>query len=270
MLFDDHYVAEGYICIQSILERNATSRVFVLCLGDTVAPALSQLDRVIPITKAALEALFPDIAATRPPRPWAPYVQSLKPFLAEYILINHDVTALTYVDSDMYFWGDPAEIDTEFAGHSFMVTPRKEGSTRAFDGSCFSCRNDDKGKAILHWWQARCIEWCLYEEGGPNGALADDGYLNIFKTEPDKFEGVHICAHPGINASYGNIHTYTVVQTENGIMVNDRPLVCYHYRAFKKTSEELQELALPENIIEFIYRPYHVRLPIAPAALPQE
>jgi hypothetical protein len=260
LMFDRQYSQAGLLCLASLLERSV--RVFVLCLEDTIGAAVVKLGGT-PVDRADLEEAYPHIAATlQRGRPWAPYTQSLKPFLIEHLLLKHQVQAVTYVDSDMYFWGDPREIDIEFAGHSFMVTPSSSRPEVCFfDGGCFACRNDSHGKDFLVWWQGKCVDWCLWEEG-PNGAFCEEGYLNIIRTDPLRFQGTHVCEHPGINLAPWKLRGQDIQSSETGFSVNGRPLVCYHYQGYTKHSEEfIAPATLDSGVAELLYRPYHERLP---------
>lgn len=270
MLFDEQYSDEGIVCIQSIKTRSPDSQIWVLCLVPPIeTPVELQGATVISLTD--LEAAYPDIAATKSTRPWAPYVQSLKPYLIEYLFENHGAEVVTYVDSDMYFWGDPSEIDTEFGSHSFMATKRTgltEGQTDVyFSGGCFTCRDDANCRELLTWWQSQVLGWCLWDYG-PNGAYREEGYLNILRDEPLRFTGTHVCAHPGIHTAPWNIKDYDLQESEGQLTVDGQTLVCYHYRAYTKQTEVFDASLMIEPFTEDIrlklYLPYHDLIPIAP------
>ncbi|NIT77390.1 MAG: hypothetical protein GWO44_11000 [Thermoplasmata archaeon] len=269
MLFDEQYSGEGIVCLQSIKARSPSSKIWVLCLTPTIeTPVGATGATVVPLTD--LEAAYPNIAATKSTRPWAPYTQSLKPYLVEYVFDNYeDAEVVTYVDSDMYFWGDPSEIDTEFGSHSFMVTKRTgltEGQTGVFfNGGCFTCRDDENCRELLTWWKGKVYQWCLWEDG-PDGAYCEAGYLNVLRDEPTLFSGTHVCAHPGINTAPWNIRDYDLQETEGQLTVDGRTLVCYHYRAYTKQTEVFDASLMLDSFTEDIrlklYLPYHDLLPM--------
>lgn len=237
-MFDKKFMVEGLVCVSSILEYGPDAKVFVLCLDQEVDKIVQRhlsSDRVVCIQLLELEYKYPAIAATKPSRPWAPYTQSLKPFLPEYIFNTHGTKALTYVDSDMLFWGDCSEIDREMGDCSFMVTSRGQDPPPDygyFNGGCFSCRDDRNCRLFLTWWQDRCVEWCLWQTG-PNGAFGEEGYLNIIVTEPNRFGGIHVSRHPGINLAPWNVKMHKLESWNGGFVVDGHfPLVCYHYQGF--------------------------------------
>lgn len=269
MLFDNQHSPEGMVCLDSILKKQPDAKVFVLCLTPPVSEAVEKRGGT-PIELATFETRYPMIAATKSERPWAPYTQSLKPFLPEYVFDeNPEVEVLTYVDSDMYFWGDPQEITEEFGDKSFMVTTRADMCDVYFNGGCFTCRNDDNCRQFLKWWQERCIEWCLWQ-AGPGGRFGEEGYLNIIKEEPGKFKGTYVNKHPGINAAPWNIMDRDLQKAEDGqLTVQGRPLVCYHYRAYFKYTEVfdpemLMDRHLSPEVLDMLYLPYHDMLPVLP------
>jgi hypothetical protein len=236
VMFDRKFVVEGFVCISSILEHGTDSRVFVLNLDhvmEHVVPRILPDKRVVNISRVAVETRYPRIAATRSSRPWAPYTQSLKPFLPEYVFDIFGSKGLTYVDSDMLFWGDCGEIDHEMGDSSFMVTSREQEpppQCGSFNGGCFSCRDDGNCRDFLAWWQERCVEWCLWK-AGPDGKFGEEGYLNIIRTEPRKFAGTHVSGHPGINLAPWNVKKHRLDRNTDTFVVDQRfPLVCYHYQ----------------------------------------
>jgi hypothetical protein len=261
MLFDRQHMAEGLVCLDSILTHGPESKVFVLCLEPTVQQTLANKERVVSIRLMDLENKYPAIVATKSTRPWAPYTQSLKPFLPEYIFDVYGVKIITYVDSDMLFWGDCGEIDKEMEGHSFMVASRElepPPPSGYFNGGFFSCRNNRDCHIFLKWWQERCVEWCLWM-AGPAGQFGEEGYLNIFKTDPQKFTGIHVSRHPGFNLAPWNVRKHKIERNLEGFMVDGRfPLVCYHYQAFRKETVEFRaHPSISLEISEMLYRPYH-------------
>jgi hypothetical protein len=266
MLFDEQYSGEGLVGLASILAHSTGSNVYVLCLTDDVEAAVTAAGG-IPISMPDFEAANPTIAATRSSRPWAPYVRSLKPFLIEYLFDNHAVETVTYVDSDMYFWGDAAEIAGEFGDYSFMVTTREMKTNIIFNSGCFTCRADANCREFLTWWQGKCIEWCLWEYG-PDGAFAEEGYLNVIRNEPTRFTNTHVCQHPGINTAPWNLGRYTLLASGPGFTVNGRTLVCYHYRGYTKWAEEFDSASSEPGVsvgaMELLYAPYHALIPVIP------
>lgn len=263
LMFDRQYSSEGKVCLSSILEHGG-GKVFVLCLDWQTEQLVSGIDGVVPIRRADLESRYPEIAITRKTRPWAPYTQSLKPFLPEYVFDVFGAKMLAYVDSDMLFWGDCAEVDAEMGDSSFMVTSREQEPpppSGYFNGGFFACRDDENCREFLKWWQDKCVEWCLWTSG-PDGRFGEEGYLNVFRTEPERFKGIRVSEHPGINLAPWNAYKHKVERTQETMLVDGRPLVCFHYQGFQKLTAEFRPTMKMGKLAELIYRPYHDLMPV--------
>jgi hypothetical protein len=173
--------------------------------------------------------------------------------------------SLCYVDSDMYFWGDCAEIEKELGEDSILVTPYNKDYDKPpshFNAGCFGCRNDQNAREFLAWWQERCLEWCLWLPT-PDGRFVDEGYLTVFRDNPDWFDGVKVNQHPGINLAHWNVGKHTVVKDGAGFKVDGEfPLVCFHYQGLVKGETYQPFLAVTPEISELLYHPYYDLLPL--------
>jgi hypothetical protein len=261
-MFDEKYKAEGWLLCRSIQRHIPGLPIYVLCLDDVVyAEALERAVR--PVLLVSLETKYPELLGIKEERSWPAYTQTCKTFLPSAVLEMHGEGPLVYVDSDMFFWGDPRIIEGELGEASFMVVSR-EDSTRpaqgAFNGGFFACQNDDKAKAFLKWWQAETIKWCEWKPG-PDGKFTEEGYLNIIQDEPDRFPGTKICQHPGINLAPWNSMRHTLELAGEGVIVDEEwPLVCFHYQGFNLDVPNFGLGAEPKGPTRYLYRQYAGRL----------
>jgi hypothetical protein len=189
-----------------------------------------------------------------------------KAFLCEHIFATcSDVDLLTYLDADMYFFGDPYEIRTLMQGYSIGLTPHRfpehlSSSARygMFNAGFVSFRRDTSGAECLAWWRDSCFAWCHdYVDGN---RFADQGYLTLI---PDRFRDVLAIAHKGINCAPWNIAGYSVRREGARIMVDDQPLILYHFHSLKKKTSflydsnfTLYKTRLTHTVRNAIYRPY--------------
>jgi hypothetical protein len=220
---------------------------------------------VIPVSLSVLEHDYPEIVATKNSREWTAYTRSLKPFLLEFLLKEHTITEVTYVDPTVYFWAQPARAQIELGNHSFMVTgPGQRGNY--FNGCFFSCKNDDNTAAFLTWWKERCVEWCACEEHEERG-YAEARYLNILRDEPDKFPGAYLSQNPGLCATpWGSLDAKWHEVLE-GIAVDEHLLISYNYQGYVRETKHFNPKAprvnyLPTKIVNRLYRAYHEQLPV--------
>lgn len=257
-MFDEQHVAEARLCCSSIHVHSAHTPIYALCLDEPALRAASEWP-VIAVPLENLERQYPDLAAVRETRDWPSYTQTCKVFLPTFIFGVFTEQALCCVDSDMYFWSDPKAIDAALGESSFMVTSR-EDPIRApqgdFNGGFFACREDENSRKFFAWWQAKCLEWCRWEPG-PDGRYTEEGYLNIFTDEPDRFAGICICANPGVNLAKWNTHRHAITCADAGFVVDGKwPLVCFHYKGFEPDLDHFGLGGPPEGDLRFVYERY--------------
>lgn len=238
-LFDANYLVEGVMCIRSSF-RWLRQPFYVLCL-DPLTFRIGQMlscenGYVMPINFYDFEQDYLDLFKSRSTRPWNAYTQTVKVFLPKYLFDRFNVSDLIYIDSDMLFWSDLTAIEYELGTYSFMVASRELNPCPpqgCYNGGFFACKNDNRAKVFLKWWQDKVLDWCLWEKGGED-QFTEEGYLNVFSKDPDQFSGIHISNHPGINLAPWNVGNHVVkVLDDCSVAVDDEyPLVCYHYRGW--------------------------------------
>src|SRR5262249_1819337 len=164
-----------------------------------------------PIALAALEKGDPALARARLDRTRVEYYFTCTPSLPLFVL-NHTsgVEVVTYLDADLYFFGDPAPVAAELGSGSVLIIPHRfpEHLKHAeaygiYNVGLLCFRNDERGRACLTWWRERCLEWCHDRLEGER--FADQGYLNDW---PARFPGVVVLQHPGVNLAPWNVARY--------------------------------------------------------------
>lgn len=139
-----------------------------------------------------------ELARCRATRTRGEYCWTLTPVLPATVMGLTGAKYVTYLDTDIYFFRSPALLMNEFveADKSALLTeanfsPEYDDSARSgrFCVQFMSFRNDERGRAILSWWQDRCLEWC-YNRFEP-GRYGDQMYLDEW---PVLFgSDVHVC-----------------------------------------------------------------------------
>jgi hypothetical protein len=265
----------------SLRRSTPAFRLFVLCIDDTTLSALSalHLPGLHPLSAGDLESADPEMRLIRQGRTQKEYCCACKPFLLLYIMSAFPgVSTLIYVDADMFFFGDANAIDRELGEASVLVTehgyqpgdPRRTAFGQ-FNAGVIAVRRTPSALECIGWWKARCIEWCY--DKIDLGLFLDQKYLDEW---PDRFEGVKVCAHPGINVAHWNV-TQTLnpdemvsisslrrVHRRSGtLFVDDSPLVCYHFCGVRViwsclfyTCTHRQPGDVRRNIQRGVYLPY--------------
>jgi hypothetical protein len=121
-------------------------------------------------------------------------------------------------------------------------------------------KNDERAMACLKWWRERCLEWCYaYYE---NGKLGDQMYLDDWTT---RFTGVHVVKHKGVNLAPWNLNKYCISEKDGRIMIDEDPLIYYHYHSFKMYGASAFQLYYSSYLISAhdeknIYPPYVTKI----------
>jgi hypothetical protein len=278
-LFDRNYAGRGLALYRSLEQNCGDFRLVILCLDDETSAALSalRLGKADLVTIDTLEQWDPELRRVRPERTRAEYYFTCKPALALWALERHPgARRITYLDSDLYYFADPGEIDQEIAGSSVALSPHRFAphlSERVqygqFNAGWVSASADDEGRAFLDWWRARCIEWCKFAVEGSR--FADQKYLDQV---PKLFPRAVAVAHPGLNAAQWNLAGLNLTVTDGRAQLNGKPLVCFHFHGVKQVLGRLHDsgllgygLRLTPLLRDLIFRPYLAALAQAEAQL---
>jgi hypothetical protein len=264
--FDQAYLTKGVAMIESLLRHTPVSTVYVLCLDSTTMAALERLPwpsvRVIGLYE--LEAADNTLAEVRGRRGRVEFYWTLTPILPLFLLErHHHIDAITYLDADLYFFSDPEAIYRELGEGSIYITPHRFSKPYQdlvrfgiYNVAAVTFRHDASGLACLRWWREKCLDWCGTIED--QGRFGDQKYLDCW---PTMFEGVVVSQHSGCNLAPWNIDNYRVHEQDGTLLVDNSPLVFYHYHGFRQLAGSLYELANPAYRLRsehrrLIYRPY--------------
>jgi hypothetical protein len=266
--FDIGYATRG-LCLYRSLKQHATPFLLhVLCLDDAVLALLEELElpEVRLLSLADLEAAYPELASVKATRTRIEYYFTLSPVLPLHLLERSGMDLVTYLDADLFFYGSPEPLFLELGEGSILIPPHRlapryrelERTNGRFNVGVLSFRNDERGLACLRWWRERCLEWC-YDRREP-GRYADQKYLDEW---PERFDGVVISTHPGINLAPWNLVSAQLWARRGEPWVGGAPLIFFHFHGFKQTSTGLYETGLEHyrtrltsNAVELIYQPY--------------
>jgi hypothetical protein len=122
----------------------------------------------------------------------------MTPFSITAVFDRDDsVQRVTYVDADVFFFGDPlrlihelheSERDVLITEHAYDPQYDSSATSGRFCVQFVTFRRSPGGSRVCHWWQARCLEWCYnrYEDG----RFGDQKYLDVW---PEIFsDEVHV------------------------------------------------------------------------------
>jgi len=264
--FDRNYLVRGLALINSLRENSEEPwRLFVICMDDESRSILDQfaLPNVVAIPIEQIEAADPELVAAKNDRNRIEYLWTTTPAIILWLIENHpEIDMLTYLDADLYFFSSPEPIFAELESSSVLIHEHRyapELRDMEINGKynvgllCF--RNDERGMRALRWWRERCIESCHLDI--KTGRCGDQMYLNDW---PERFPGVHVLEHKGAGIAPWNVDQFDI-QLDNGrILVEEAPLIFYHFHSLRIISPESFRLAyrfyIRDDVARLIYRPY--------------
>ena len=176
------------------------------------------------------------------------------------MLKHYDVSEVTYLDSDIFFFASPNLLLDEFHKSGMDVLITEHRYTKEYDQTATSgkyCvqfmtfKNNAKGLNVLNWWCDRCEEWCYarFEDG----KFGDQKYLDDWT---ERFDCVHVLQHLGGGVAPWNVQQYDVTLEP---CVNGIPVVFYHFHALRWLScnqFDLSTYRLHDNVLQHLYYPY--------------
>jgi hypothetical protein len=272
--FDSNYLPQGLALYHSLEEYvHEPFILWVLCFDEQTYRILQEmaLPKIHLINQADFEYDDEALLEAKQNRTQVEYYWTCTPSLPLYILKhNPEIDLVVYVDADLYFFSDPAPIFDELdkgsiliVGHRFPPELLFKESSGIYNVGLLCFRRDQSSLKALHWWRARCNEWCYWKE--ENGRYGDQKYLDDW---PTRFEKVIVLQHKGAGLAPWNLAWYTISIQNNLVYVDDVPLIFFHFGRFKmitdqtfihNTEQYLQRFdkrILSIDIIRHIYSPY--------------
>ena len=278
--FDHRYLSRGLALYGSMRRHCGPFRLWVLCLSDECHAVLSALalPGVVALRLADLEAHDRALPAAKADRSVIDYYFTCTATLMAWLFESHsDIGVLTYLDADLFFFRSPDFLLDEFEGSSIFIvphnfSPRNRHLARygIYNVGWVSLRRDESGQACLAWWRQSCLDWCRDDE--VEGRFADQKYLDQF---PERFSGVRISRHPGVNLAPWNLDNHTLSLGGDGApLVDGKRLIFFHFHGLRRLAPFLwntqtREFGAPLNrlVRSLIYAPYLVALESAESTI---
>ncbi|OAI56277.1 hypothetical protein AYO49_04595 [Verrucomicrobiaceae bacterium SCGC AG-212-N21] len=266
--FDSNYLPQGLALYHSLARHVRDFTLIILCLDEEVERKLRglHLDRLHLIPLSTLEQTDARLPKLRAELRRAEFCFNVKPCLCRYIFDTMaDVDFLTYLDSDIAFFGSYEPLMREIGDRDAMVSPHRFAPHNRwrerwglFNAGCVGFRRSTGGQTCLAWWHERCMEWCRdYIDGD---RFADQLYL---QTMAAKFPNVCQLQHPGANLAPWNLREDQLTWDGTQVLVQGQPLVFYHFSGVERLSTHVFDSGLGEYRLvpgpvsrEHIFKPY--------------
>jgi hypothetical protein len=237
--FDHRYFARGLALYESLMAHCPSARLWVLCLSRECHAGLVKLNLpgLVPVALETFEAGNAALAAAKTNRSMVEYYFTCTPSLMDWVLGQApEAETITYLDSDLFFFSDPAPIFARFENyssllieHRFAPAVKSQEIFGKFNVGWVGFRRDADGLACLAWWRDRCLEWCYDRLEGER--FADQKYLD---SVPALFKRVLVLDHPGANLAPWNLASHRLEESPGGVLVDGQPLIFFHFHGFKR------------------------------------
>jgi hypothetical protein len=239
-LFDRRYLPRGLALHASLRSVEPRAHLRVFCMDDHTHDLLKKLDLggITPIPLSDLERHDPQLAAVKSDRSQIEYCWTATPSIARYCLDREPtLTAITYVDADIFFYSSPQPLFDELGDDSTQIVPHRfapekrqqdEAANGVYNVEWLTFKRDQRGLEALDWWRDRCIEWCY--DRIEDGKLGDQKYLDDW---PERFRGVSVLQHHGGGLAPWNVANYRLSERDGHPWVDDEPVVFFHFHSLK-------------------------------------
>jgi len=264
--FDSNYLSRGIAMYESLEKHSSDDFVlWVLCLDRPTEDILQQLHlkNVRIRTLSALERWDPELLKAKGTRSRVEYYWTLTPIVPVFVFDQDpSIELITYVDADLYFYGDPKPVFEELGDNSILIVEHRFPPelryleiNGVFNVGLLCFRRDSYGLGALQWWRTKCLEWCYARH--EDGKFGDQKYLDDW---PQRFSHLVVLQHEGCGLAPWNLRRFKLRFTPDGITVDSSPLVFFHFHGFRSlgnsfaivagkdyqiTSEEIKHLYLP-------------------------
>ena len=128
-----------------------------------------------------------------------------------------------------------------------------------FNVGLVAFRNNAEGRTCLERWKAQCFEECVMDPAA--GKCGDQNYLDEW---PQLYPGLVISANPGVGLAPWNVAKHQITGERDGILVNGRPVVFYHFHSLSLLRPRLgfwptvmaYGYIFDQALVSTIYEPY--------------
>lgn len=255
----------------SLTQHCRDFHLYIFAFDDLAYKVLTQLTLPNVTVISLREFEDEELLCVKPGRSKGEYCWTCTPSTIKYCIDRFKLDHCTYLDADLFFYGDPTIIFNELLASQKDVLITEHNYAAKYDQSVSSGKycvqfmvflNTTKGMEVLNWWRNACIDWCYarHEEG----RFGDQKYLDDWTV---RYKCVHVCKQPGAGVAPWNACAFKLFKRLNreyfirSNEINDieQKLIFYHFHAFRMFKDKVVwgiGYFLPKESIVNIYQPY--------------
>lgn len=234
-LFDSYYLAKGLALYESLIKQSPDAILYVMAFDDNCFNILDSLNLHNLVVENVKVIENDKLLRIKQERTKAEYCWTCGPIVIDYFIDKHKLDGIIYLDSDLFFIGNPQIAYAEVASSSIAITEQgiSDSSAKLLGRYCVQYlyfKNDSDGMAALHWWRDACLDWC-YQRIEEN-RYGDQKYLDQF---PVKFNNVHVVKNYGVGIAPWNMYRYDYDKESNTISYKGKeyPAVFFHMHGLR-------------------------------------
>ena len=257
-LFDSNYLDKGLALYLSMKRHISTFKLYIFAFDEKSFEVLKSMKLKNVVVLSVEDIMTGRLREIRRERSRAEFCWTCTPFILEYVLLRYGEKACTYIDADIYFFSDPAELIGEVisAGKSVGLVEHKFRRDSEYGSNIFNVGkyciqfntflNDTKGMEVLENWKECCLEWCYFRY--EDGKLGDQKYPDKWK---QKYSCIFECENLGAGVAPWNLHLYKYVGKRNEEIWmecrgNSFRMIFYHFEGMKYLNDGSIDLRLWE------------------------
>ena len=164
-LFDSSYLSKGIALYLSLERVSSDFHLYVMAFDLACYEKLNSIGFQNMTIDLWDEWETPEIKATKEDRTRAEYCWTCGPTVIYHFLIHYQLSDITYLDSDLFFMGDPQIAFDEIGSASIAITEQgiSQEAEKMFGKYCVQFmyfKNNADGNKVLEYWRLKCEEWC--------------------------------------------------------------------------------------------------------------
>jgi hypothetical protein len=244
-----NYLPKARVLAHSV-RRHDPSAVFHLLLSDDPPPGRDLQSEPFDTVLGLDELNIPNVRAWAFKHALVEMCTAVKGPGALEIVRRHAPEKLVYFDPDIVVFNSLDGLSAELNDHSVLLTPHLTDPEKTAAGvldneisalkhgiynlGFIGFRCEGEGLRCMQWWADRLAEHCRDDIAG--GLFTDQRWADHI---PAMFDRVRILREPVYNVATWNLSNRRATgKAPDGLMINGKPLVFYHFSGFDSGAQE--------------------------------